>query len=129
MINIGGFNPKLVGAGGYEGLELTYRIISKYKDKNKLIYYPNAIIYHDYSLNFLKYTKKMLRHNNHKDIVEGQYTDILKMTEGYKLSAEKLKKEFPSLLFRVKMIMIPKLVSFILRVQKLLNILVHNHKR
>ena len=128
LINIGGFNPKLEGAGGYEGLELTYRIISKYKDKNKLIYYPNAIIYHDYSLNFFKYIKKMIRHNNHKDVVENQFADILKMTEGYKLNAEILKRESPSLLFRVKMIMIQKIVLSILRIQKLLNILRHSHK-
>lgn len=128
LINIGGFNPKLEGAGGYEGLELTCRIISKYKDRSKLIYYPNAIIYHDYSLNFFKYIKKMLRHSKYKDVVEGQFIDVLKITKGYNLSTEKLKKDSPSLFFRVKMIMIPKLISLILRAQKLLNILNHGRK-
>lgn len=128
LINIGGFNPKLEGAGGYEGLELTCRIISKYKDRGKLIYYPNAIIYHDYSLNFFKYIKKMLRHNKYKDVIEGQFIDIFKTTKEYNLSTEKLKKDSPSLFFRVKMIMIPKVISLILRAQKLLNILSHGRK-
>ena len=129
LVEIGGFNTKLHLAGGHEGLELTYRIISKYKDKSKLIYYPNAVIYHDYSPNFIKYLKKALRHNKYKDVIEGQFTDILKITEGYKLSPKKLKKDSPSLFFKVKMIMIPKLVSFILRAQKLLNILYYKGKR
>jgi len=123
LIEIGGFNPKLQGAGGHEGLELTYRIISKYKAKSKLIYYPSAVIYHDYAYNFIKYIKKVLRHSKYKDIIECQYSDIFEMAKAYKLNPKKLKKFAPSLFFRVKMIMITKIVSFILRVQKLLNIL------
>ena len=57
LSDIGGFNPKLEGAGGYEGLELSYRILGKYRDKNKLIYYPDAIIYHEYSSNFIEFIK------------------------------------------------------------------------
>ena len=123
LIEIGGFNPKLQGAGGYEGLELTYRIISKYKDKSKLIYYPNAVIYHDYSHNFIKYLKKALRHAKYKDIIEGQFKDIFKLFREYKLSSENLKKDVPSLSLRVKIIMIRKITLFTLRVQKILNVL------
>jgi len=123
LIEIGGFNPKLQGAGGYEGLELTYRIVSKYKDKSKLIYYPNAVIYHDYSHNFVKYLRKALRHAKYKDIIEGQFKDIFKLFREYKLSSENSKKDVPSLSLRVKIIMIRKITLFTLRVKKILNIL------
>lgn len=129
LSEIGGFNPKLEGAGGYEGLELTYRIISKYKDKSKLVYYPEAIIYHNYSDTFIKYVKKVLRHAKYKDIIEYQYNDILEMVKGYELDPKKLKQDNPSLFFKAKMMMITKFVSFILRVQCLLNILSHGRKR
>ena len=123
IIEVGGFNPELQGAGGYEGLELTYRIVSKYKDKSKLIYYPNAVIYHDYSHNFIKYLKKALRHAKYKDIIKGQFKDIFKFFRGYKLSSENSKKDVASLSLRVKIIMIRKITLFTLRVQKILNVL------
>ena len=128
LIEVGGFDPAIQGAGGGEGLELTHRIINKCKDKNRLIYHPNAIIYHDYSHTFIKYIKKELKYTKCRDIVEGQFADIFEIVGEYKLSPKKLKKDSPSLFFRVKMIMIPKFVSFILRVQKLLNILSHGRK-
>jgi hypothetical protein len=128
LIEVGGFDPAIQGAGGGEGLELTHRIINKCKDKSKLIYYPNAIIYHDYSHTFIKYIKKELRYTKCRDIVECQFADIFEIVGGYELSPKKLKKDSPSLFFRVKMIMIPKFVSFILKVQKLLNILSHGRK-
>ena len=129
IIEVGGFNPELQGAGGYEGLELTYRIVSKYKDKSKLIYYPNAVIYHDYSHNFIKYLKKALRHAKYKDIIEGQFKDIFKLFREYKLSSENSKKDVPSLSLRVKIIMIRKITLFALRVQKILNILCCRSKK
>lgn len=128
LIEVGGFNPAIQGAGGGEGLELTHRIINKCKDKSKLIYYPNAIIYHDYSHTFIKYIKKGLRYAQCRDIVECQFADIFEIVGGYELSPKKLKKDSPSLFFRVKMIMISKFVSFILKVQKLLSILSHGRK-
>jgi len=128
LIEIGGFNPELQGAGGGEGLELTYRVINKYIDKRKLIYYPKAVIYHDYSYNFIKYIKKALRHAKYKDIIECQYSDIFKMARSYKLSPKKLKKDAPSLFIRIKLRIIQKIALYILRGQKLLNILSHGRK-
>ena len=86
LSNIGGFNPKLEGAGGYEGLELTYRILGKYRDKNKLIYYPNVVIYHDYSKNFINFIKKRIRHKKNFKMLKEKYKDIFDLIKEYKFN-------------------------------------------
>jgi len=43
--SMGGMDPLLFG---HEGSDLTYRIIKEYKQPNKIIYWPSAIIYHDF---------------------------------------------------------------------------------
>ena len=69
--SVGGFNSLLKGGAGHEGIEISNRIIQKTKDAESIIYYPGAVIYHDYSRTLLHYLKKQLRHENHyKYIVE-----------------------------------------------------------
>lgn len=118
LSNIGGFNPKLEGAGGYEGLELTYRILRKYRDKNKLIYYPDAIIYHEYSSNFIEFIKKRLRHIKYSKYLKNNYKDIFKFKENYILNSE-IKKDFKDkdIFFRIKF----KLLSYIREYTKIKN--------
>ena len=43
-ISLDGMDPLLFG---HEGIDLTYRIIEKYGVVNKIIYWPDTIIYHD----------------------------------------------------------------------------------
>lgn len=90
LIEMGGFNPELQDAGGYEGLELTYRAIAKYKDKNKFIYNPKAIIHHDFSPTFAKYIRKHLRHAKHKRILKSKFPDIFLFSQEY-ISHAKIK--------------------------------------
>lgn len=116
LIKVGGFNPEL---WGHEGIELSYRIISQCKDKNKLVYYPKAIIYHDYSDTFVKYVKKRLRYDKYEDTLEYHFPDLLKFEREYELSPTKLKKDTPSLFIRIKLITILKFTSFILKVMRL----------
>lgn len=96
LIEIGGFNPKLQGAGGNEGLELTFRALLKYKDKGKFIYHPGAIIYHDYCDTFTKYIKKQLRHTRHKKILKSEFPGIFLFSQEY---ASQVKREKVSLNF------------------------------
>ena len=119
LSDIGGFNPKLEGAGGYEGLELSYRILGKYRDKNKLIYYPDAIIYHEYSSNFIEFIKKRLRHIKYSKYLKNNYKDIFKFKKNYILNSE-IKKDFrdKDIFFRIKF----KLLSYIRDYTKIKNI-------
>ncbi|MHA1265167.1 MAG: glycosyltransferase family 2 protein [Candidatus Helarchaeota archaeon] len=100
LLEIGGFNPSLNGAGGGEGLELTYRIIKKYGDKKKVIYYPKAIIYHDFCLNFFKYINKVIRHMKHAQILQARFPDIYKFVASYKGD---LRKEYGNLRIKIKL--------------------------
>jgi glycosyltransferase involved in cell wall biosynthesis len=59
LLSIGGFAPKL---WGHEGIELTARAVETCGDAGRFIYYPEAVIYHDYADSFRKYFKKVLRH-------------------------------------------------------------------
>jgi len=81
--NIGGFNSTLYG---HEGIELSYRIIKKYKDRDKLIYYPDAIVFHDYSDSFLKYIKKQIRHKNIWKNLSNDYPELPNFLKQYERS-------------------------------------------
>lgn len=117
LIKVGGFNPELQGAGGHEGLELTYRIVREYQDKNKLIYYPKAVIYHDYSDSFCKYLKKQLRHDKYANFLKYQFPELFQFASGYEIRPQKMNKDDRSLFIRIKLMLMQKLVSFILLVQ------------
>lgn len=57
--DVGGFDPDLF-IHKHEGNELTYRILKKFGgDVNKSIYYPNAIIYHDYAKSITNFLEKV----------------------------------------------------------------------
>jgi len=64
---LGGFFSQIKGAGGYEGAKLSYRILNFLKDRNQLIYYPKAIIFHDNCGSFFKYLRKKKRHLKYKN--------------------------------------------------------------
>ncbi len=78
--SVGGMDPLLFG---HEGSDLTYRIIKEHKHANKIIYWPETIIYHDYgtedkcrqkkrihqqSANYLKYKHDSDIFVNRRDI-------------------------------------------------------------
>ncbi|KKH47434.1 glycosyltransferase family 2 protein [Methanosarcina sp. 1.H.A.2.2] len=120
LIEAGGFNPEL---WGHEGIELSYRIISRYKDKSKLVYHPKPIIYHDYSDTFIKYAKKQLRHDRHRVMLNYYFPDLFKFASKYKLDSIKLKKDTPPLLVRVKLFAIFALTFLIVNVVRLKRLL------
>lgn len=119
LIEVGGFNPGIQRAGGHEGTELSYRILARYKDKSRLVYYPEAIIYHDYSDTFVQYVKKRLRHAKYKDLVRHLFPDILDFTRIYKLEPNKTKKYNPNLFIKIKLVILILSASFIVGLQKL----------
>ena len=55
--SMGGMDPLLFG---HEGSDLTYRIINKYNEPNKVIYWPETIIYHNYPTQEKAGTKHIL---------------------------------------------------------------------
>lgn len=56
---VGGFKEDLI-IHRHEGLEITYRIMKKYQcEPSKIIYYPDAVIYHDYAKSYFNLVTKM----------------------------------------------------------------------
>ena len=67
---IEGMDPLLFG---HEGSDLTYRIIKKYNEPNKVIYWPETVIYHNYPTKEKAGTKYILhqRSNNYLKLKHG----------------------------------------------------------
>lgn len=85
LLNTGGFNPDL---WGHEGIELTYRIIKNYGNKNQLLYSPGPVIYHDYSHSLKKYLKKQIRHNNVSEKLSLNFPDIVSFCNSYQIQQD-----------------------------------------
>ncbi len=85
LSDVGGFNPELFGA---EGLELSYRIVRKYKRPEAIIYTPEAIIFHDYSKGLLDYLEKCYRHPKMRHKLMQQYPHIMNFAKEYDLCSE-----------------------------------------
>ena len=118
LIEIGGFNSELKGAGGHEGLELTYRFFNKYRDKSKLVYYPKAIIYHDGANTFYKYIKKILRSTRHSELITTRFPRIWEFYSEYNLKPKKLTA--PNFTDRIKLKILLKFTAVILRSRRII---------
>ncbi|OGR95849.1 MAG: hypothetical protein A2V88_13215 [Elusimicrobia bacterium RBG_16_66_12] len=83
LSELGGFNPNLKGGGGHEGLELTFKGVKKYGDKGKFVYYPKAVVYHDYASSFSKYFIKQLRHARNEALLEYEHPGMFDFIRRY----------------------------------------------
>ncbi|MGD2087933.1 MAG: glycosyltransferase [Candidatus Aminicenantes bacterium] len=121
LVQMGGFYWQIKGAGGYEGAELSYRIVNHFKDRNKLIYYPGPVIYHDNCGSFLKYYQKRKRHLKYKEQLTEKYPDLFAFMDSYPLPQEiKPASEHPFFI-KLKLWLIRKNLSLLLKLnQKLL---------
>jgi GT2 family glycosyltransferase len=80
LIEVGGFNSKLFGG---EGIELSYKIVNRLRDKSKLIYYPDVIIYHDYATGLYDYLEKCFRHEKMWRLLLRDSSDIYGFVRSY----------------------------------------------
>ncbi|MBS3816345.1 MAG: glycosyltransferase family 2 protein [Candidatus Thermoplasmatota archaeon] len=111
LLDIGGFNEELAGSGGHEGTEVTYRLVKNGVEKDRIIYYPKVIIYHDYISGFREYlTRKTLRQSEQKDLLIEQYPQLYEFAEDYEPPNIRSQTE-PS--ERVKVLLI-KLISHLI---------------
>ena len=80
LIETEGFDPDLFGG---EGLDLSYRIIQRYKQPRGLIYNPDAIVFHDFAKGFFDYIEKCCRHPKMRNKLFRQNPRILQFAKGY----------------------------------------------
>lgn len=97
LTEVGGFDTALEGAGGHEGMEISKRIIERAHDKNAVIYWPGAVIYHDYSKSLLHYLKKQIRHQKHTKYISENHPDFINFFRSYETIIPNDEKELDSI--------------------------------
>lgn len=85
LVELGGFDPRIAGAGGHEGLELSYRIIKHQGDRRRLIYHPAPVIRHDFCGSFGRYYRKVIRHRENMQRLAAEIPDLRQFRDSYQL--------------------------------------------
>lgn len=71
FLDVGGYDENLADRAGHEGIELTYRLVQDGVRRDQIIYYPDAVIYHDYANSLVEYIRKRSgRHPNREYLFE-----------------------------------------------------------
>lgn len=112
LMEVGGFNQDVFGG---EGAELSYRIVDKYGDRDCLIYWPEAVIYHDYASNYIKYMRKSLRGARMGVILERQIPGLNAFIQSYDLFQPTKFVRSQNLAERIKMVIIWRTQSLLYR--------------
>lgn len=124
LIEVGGFNTSLDGAGGHEGIEITKRIIERTNDRSSVIYWPGAVIYHDYSKSLLHYLKKQIRHQNHSNYISTRHPDFINFFSSYNPISTKDERDLDSIT-RTKLHIIRRINRHALRPNSIINRMVN----
>ena len=72
-LSVGGMDPLMFG---HEGSDITYRIINKYHEPGKIIYWPNSVIYHNYPTAEKAGMKQVLHQRSYKYLEFKHKTNI-----------------------------------------------------
>lgn len=129
LISIGGFNPFLKGSGGHEGLEISNRIFEKTKNRNSIIYYPRAVIHHDYSKSLVHFLNKQIRHQNHLRFIAQNDPAFIDFFTSYESKA-KIETRNLGLVARIKLLFIRNISRSVLKLNFIINGMIEtlNHK-
>lgn len=115
LVKVGGFNPEIFIF--YEGPELSYRLYKECGDKDKMIYYPRAIIYHDYAATLFEYLNKRLKLAKMRERLAREHPEILAFMEGYRFEKGREESRERPLIHRVKLKLIKGLVFSYLKIR------------
>jgi hypothetical protein len=80
LLKVGGYHPQFYNG---EGWELSYRTVRQFGDASREIYYPDAIIFLNYSTNFLDFLTKEMRLAKMRVILEEISTGIWEFVSSY----------------------------------------------
>jgi len=120
LLEVGGFNSQIKGAGGFEGLDLTYRIINLINDRNKLVYNPGPVILHDFCNSFLNYFRKQVRHEKNLNQLSKKYPELLNFRTSYIKMQKKISTAPHSIFTRLRLRLIRTSMSYLLKLYKAL---------
>lgn len=122
---IGGFSSQITGGGGHEGCELSYRIINHLNDRNKLIYYPGPVIYHDYCGSFFKYFRKMKRHDDYLKQLTEEDPELSRFRASYSRPQNITTVNRQSFFIKLKLKLIRKSISGLLKINEMFSRIFH----
>ena len=101
-------------------MEISKRIIERTNDKSSIIYWPGAVIYHDYSKSLLHYLKKQIRHQKHTKYISENHPDFINFYRSYKPIIKKDEKGLDSIT-RIKLEIIRRINRHALRPNSIIN--------
>lgn len=88
FLSHGGFDEQLEGRAGHEGLDLTYRLVHEGVPRRRIVYYPHAVIYHDYANGFREYVTKTLGRKNATSMLRQKEPDLFEFARSYDTPGE-----------------------------------------
>ena len=108
FLNIGGFSSPVM-RGDVEGVELSYKISRQQNDPTVLIYYPKAVIYHDYASSIKKMIRKTLSQTRASIQTQKIIPDYFEYLSEYKLPKGNVQKP-NGLLERIQVAFLRRLI-------------------
>lgn len=81
--NCSGFSEGLTGRAGHEGLALTYELVQSGFRRDQILYYPDAVIAHDYASGVRDYLRKRLGHERARHQLDELYPGLEEFVQYY----------------------------------------------
>jgi GT2 family glycosyltransferase len=88
FLTVGGYDEQLIDRAGHEGIELTHRLVQSEIDRDEIVYYPKAVIYHDYASSLLEYLRKRVSRNPNREYLLEEHPEIFEFTASYEATVE-----------------------------------------
>lgn len=80
---VSGFDESMPGRAGHEGLEITYRLLQAGYRRDQILYYPDAVTYHDFASNLRDYVEKQVERKRNDRYFERAYPDLWEFGSSY----------------------------------------------
>ena len=78
-----GFDEGLTGRAGYEGAELSYRLVT-HAGRDRVLYHPAPVIYHDYATGVVQYFRKRTALERSRQQLLAEYPDLWRFITSYR---------------------------------------------
>lgn len=95
FLDVSGFDETIPGRAGHEGLEITYRLIQNGYDRDQIIYYPDAVTYHDFASDVWDYVEKQIERKRNDRYFKRKYPDLWEFGNGYLTDEDHLDRRLP----------------------------------
>ncbi|MFC6797282.1 glycosyltransferase family 2 protein [Haladaptatus sp. DYSN1] len=81
--SLGGYDESFEGRAGHEGIEWTYRALEAGIPASKIVYYPDAVVAHDYADGFWVYVNKKRYFRRYQAALREDYPHLFAFTSEY----------------------------------------------